>query len=350
MLGRGHFSTVLLVNLKEDEKCLFALKLLKDEAQADEALVFSEIDLSRTLASHALMVPILRNFLGDIRELDGFESLKDELKSFDFKALSGRVCYLLEYSAGGSLADEIDRRKKADKPFEPAQAVAYCLQLCAAVAHMHSLDRVHADIKPGNVLLCPESPQTRELDIPRLRGVPAQQAVAKLADFGAAVHATTGKLTDRGRSHHVPEWFAKFPCAADAYAVAWVLVDLLSLEHTDAKFQSFSLRTAEDVFANRMEQIEKLYPDDATLLYQLPTLFCFDDTKSIPVPLDQLRKSLVILHAKFATLRPSERYSRIGIARSLILVCFHSFPLCCQLRVSRAKLGKSASRVALLRC
>jgi hypothetical protein len=89
--------------------------------------------------------------------------------------------------------------------------------------------------------------------------------VAKLADFGAAVHVTAGKLQTRGRSHHVPNWFPKYPFAADAYAISWVLLDILSLEHEDPTFRKFDYLEVEDLLDRRLATVETLLPQCAHL-------------------------------------------------------------------------------------
>lgn len=56
-------------------------------------------------------------------------------------------------------------------PLDPARAVRYALQLCAALGEAHGVGLVHCDVKPGNILLA-----SRRVGPPRM----------KLLDFGIA--------------------------------------------------------------------------------------------------------------------------------------------------------------------
>lgn len=57
--------------------------------------------------------------------------------------------YVMDYLPGGSLAD----RMKKDGPFSEARAEAYVRQIADALAYVHSMNMVHLDVKPANILL-----------------------------------------------------------------------------------------------------------------------------------------------------------------------------------------------------
>jgi serine/threonine-protein kinase len=76
--------------------------------------------------------------------------------------IDGRVCpwYSMPFALGGDLRSRIDKRKgllKGRLPWhEPATKAEVCwefMQIANAVAHLHRLEIVHRDIKPGNVLI-----------------------------------------------------------------------------------------------------------------------------------------------------------------------------------------------------
>jgi serine/threonine protein kinase/HAMP domain-containing protein len=82
----------------------------------------------------------------------------------DVGEIDGRPYMAMELLDGGSLADDLDRRRR----LPVAEVVAIGIQLARALDYAHRRGVVHRDIKPGNVL--------RE----------AASGVVKLTDFGIA--------------------------------------------------------------------------------------------------------------------------------------------------------------------
>ena len=56
--------------------------------------------------------------------------------------------YVMEYHSGGSLADKVK-----NGPLAEADAVKYIRQLADALAYIHSMQVMHLDVKPANILL-----------------------------------------------------------------------------------------------------------------------------------------------------------------------------------------------------
>ena len=84
------------------------------------------------------------------------------------------LCLCLEYAAGGTLAQLIQKGER----LSPARVKSVMLQLCSALTHMHEDDPVilHRDLKPDNVLL------SRAGD----------KGAAKICDLGLACVVMTG--------------------------------------------------------------------------------------------------------------------------------------------------------------
>lgn len=87
-----------------------------------------------------------------------------------------RAYIVTEYVPGPTLAEVLAR----EAPLPEARASAIARQICAAVAHLHGRGFVHYDLKPANVMLCPDG-GIRLIDL----GL-AHEAVTRRFAFSAA--------------------------------------------------------------------------------------------------------------------------------------------------------------------
>jgi len=71
------------------------------------------------------------------------------IRIYDFEEAEGRLCLVMEYAAGGSLA----KRLKDTGPLPVADAVRLTLEAAAGLEALHGLGAVHRDVKPSNLLL-----------------------------------------------------------------------------------------------------------------------------------------------------------------------------------------------------
>lgn len=130
---------------------------------------------------------------GDVTSMSRFER---EVKSmaqlthwntveiFDYgMAEDGTFYYVMEYLPGMSLQDIVEQHE----PLPPARAVHFLRQVCDALQEAHSMNLIHRDIKPNNVLATK-------------RG--GTYDVAKLLDFGlvqsVGVQDSDARLTIQG--------------------------------------------------------------------------------------------------------------------------------------------------------
>jgi WD40 repeat protein len=125
----------------------------------------------------------------------------------------GRPCLVLEFCAGGSLADRLD-----GKPQPPRFAASFVETLARAVHAAHEAGVVHRDLKPANVLLTAD-------------GTP------KVADFGLAKRLDEeGGPTHTGAVFGTPAYMAPEQAgdakhvgpAADVYGLGALLYELLT--------------------------------------------------------------------------------------------------------------------------
>ena len=140
---------------------------------------------------------------GIVRVIDVFEE-------------NGTAYYAMEYIEGQSLGDMVKQRGKLPE----AEAVGYIRQVAEALKYVHSLNRLHLDIKPGNIML-------------------NKEWKAVLIDFGASKHydAETGENTStllgintKGYApvEQVNRSFKSFSPATDIYALGATLYKLLT--------------------------------------------------------------------------------------------------------------------------
>ena len=129
---------------------------------------------------------------------------------------NGTAYYAMEYIDGQSLSDVVKQQGKLPE----AEAVGYIRQVAEALKHVHSLNRLHLDIKPGNIML-------------------GREGKAILIDFGASKHYDdeTGENTStllgintKGYApvEQVNQSFKSFSPATDIYALGATLYKLLT--------------------------------------------------------------------------------------------------------------------------
>ena len=140
---------------------------------------------------------------GIVRVIDVFEE-------------NGTAYYAMEYIDGQSLSDVVNKRGKLPE----AEAVGYIRQVAEALKYVHNLNRLHLDIKPGNIML-------------------GREGKAILIDFGASKHydEETGENTStllaintKGYApvEQVNQSFKSFSPATDIYALGATLYKLLT--------------------------------------------------------------------------------------------------------------------------
>ena len=129
---------------------------------------------------------------------------------------NGTAYYVMEYVDGQSLGDLVKQRGCLPE----AEAVGYIRQVAEALTYVHGLNRLHLDIKPGNIMLNAEGK-------------------AILIDFGASKHYDdeTGENTStllgvntKGYApvEQVNQSFTSFSPATDIYALGATLYKLLT--------------------------------------------------------------------------------------------------------------------------
>jgi serine/threonine-protein kinase len=192
-LGAGGMGQVMLVRHRRLGKA-FALKLMHAELSTDSAaqqLFHREARLASHL-SHPNIVEMID--FGNDPDWGWF--------------------IVMEYLEGEPLSTRIEREGK----LEIAEACQIAAQLADALAHSHSKNVVHADLKSDNIL-CLKDSETN-------------QGQVKLLDFGTAHFATTASSTDQIAG--TPEYLAPERItggtpqqSGDIYALGVILYEML---------------------------------------------------------------------------------------------------------------------------
>jgi serine/threonine protein kinase len=142
-------------------------ELLRRVAGGSMGVVYKALDRQRTLETHEpawvavkVLTPRLDRHGPALRALQREAEtglLLDHPNVVGFHGLGrdGRLFYIvMEWLPGRSLADWLDRRP--GEPMPPADALHVVRSIGAALAHAHERGVVHADVKPGNVMLLPD--------------------------------------------------------------------------------------------------------------------------------------------------------------------------------------------------
>jgi serine/threonine protein kinase/WD40 repeat protein len=152
---------------------------------------------------------------------------------FEVGTRDGRPYLILEYVAGGSLADRLRHG-----PLPARDAAALIATLARAVQHAHDHSVIHRDLKPGNVLLGGEvvRPCGDEDAGYGFTTSPHHHIITpKVTDFGLAKQADAGTQTRTGTVLGTPGYMAPEQAtgtsvgpAADVYGLGAVLYECLT--------------------------------------------------------------------------------------------------------------------------
>jgi serine/threonine protein kinase len=191
-LGHGGMATVYRARDRKLDREV-AIKLLADNFAGDD-------DVRKRFSREARLAAKLDH--------------PNVVQVFDVGEEDGRPYIVMEYVAGGTVGDRLNRRRRSLATNEALQLLT---QLCDGLAHAHAKKLVHRDIKPQNLLL-------RESD-----------GCLKITDFGIARAAEeTTRLTHPGKvigtdRYMAPEQLAdgKITPAADVYACGVVADEIL---------------------------------------------------------------------------------------------------------------------------
>eukprot|EP00397_Hematodinium_sp_SG-2012_P006571 GEMP01006605.1.p1 GENE.GEMP01006605.1~~GEMP01006605.1.p1 ORF type:complete len:343 (+),score=57.30 GEMP01006605.1:163-1191(+) len=128
VLGKGSYGKVMLVHHRKDERCVYAMKMLRKE----NVLKRNQVEHTKTERNVLQMVthPFIVNLIY------AFQTPK-------------KLYFVLEYCVGGELFFHLSRAER----FSEGRSRFYASELFLAIQHLHSLDIIYRDLKPENILL-----------------------------------------------------------------------------------------------------------------------------------------------------------------------------------------------------
>ena len=218
VIGKGGMAIVYLgFNLDNGEKV--AVKMLREE--------------------HASNTQLVRRFHKEA-EITLGHSHRNIVNTLDVGEDQGIPYIIMEYVQGQTLKSYIE--KKGALPYD--EAIGIALQVCLAMEYAHSIQLIHRDIKPHNILL-------------------GSDGGVKVADFGIAKFADHGTMTlgdssVLGSVHYLsPEQAQGFPTdsKSDLYSLGIVLYEMVTgtVPFTGESLVSVAMKhVQEDVVFPRM--------------------------------------------------------------------------------------------------
>lgn len=118
---------------------------VKDFCNRDETT--SQISVGIT-SKTALVNKLKSKFIVEAQSLCSLEH-PNIVHVFDVFEENGTAYYVMDYIDGASLKDMV----KKNGPMSEQKAVGYIMQIADALKYVHSQNRLHLDIKPGNIMV-----------------------------------------------------------------------------------------------------------------------------------------------------------------------------------------------------
>ena len=129
---------------------------------------------------------------------------------------NGTAYYVMDYIDGCSL----DVYLQQNGPLPEAEALGYIRQVCDALKYVHSLNRLHLDIKPGNIMLVKDSGKVILIDF----GTAKQYDECSGENTSTLLGSTPGYAPPEQANTKITQFFP----ATDIYALGATLYKLLT--------------------------------------------------------------------------------------------------------------------------
>lgn len=138
----------------------------------------------------------------------------------------GNLYIAMEYIRDGSLRDHLQRLNQRGELAKFPLALQIGVQIADALAHAHSQQVIHRDVKPGNIIL-------KRIERPEQPGYSPFRAV--LTDFGLVQVLNAQRITEAGIAMGTPVYMSPEQCEgltldgrSDLYSLGVVLYEILT--------------------------------------------------------------------------------------------------------------------------
>ncbi|GMF65857.1 unnamed protein product [Phytophthora lilii] len=141
------------------------------------------------------------------------------------------LCIVTEFADGGDLSQDLERRARYRKFFDPDELLGLFVQVCLALKHLHDRKILHRDVKPANIFL-------------------TKSGVVKVGDLGVATvlsHTLACAQTSIGTPYYTaPEICLgkRYNAKADVWSLGCVLYEMATFAH------AFEGRSQRQLFDN----------------------------------------------------------------------------------------------------
>ncbi len=226
----------------------------------------------------------------------------------DIGEQDGRDYLVMEYLAGETLAERLKR-----KPLDVHQALAYAIEIAAALDQAHRRGVIHRDLKPGNVILTKASAKLLDFGLASLR-VAAQESgpEEKVTDITLA-GAIAGTLP-----YMAPEQIRGEPVDArtDIFAFGLVLHEMLS------GHRAFPQRERGELAAAILNEVPPPLHGIPAALERVLNVSLAKDPDDRWQSAGDLRRELVWIAGSVGEVAPSRRkwWMAAGIAATVLIV------------------------------
>jgi serine/threonine protein kinase len=141
---------------------------------------------------------------------------------FDFEEIGDELLLVMEYAAGGSLADRMKALKQSEQIISVSEVERIGLETAEGLAVIHALDVVHRDLKPGNLLLdAQEHVKIADLGLAQVSG--GSSSRSQLGSLARPHPGTPAYMSPEQETS--PGYLRP---ASDVYALGIILFELLT--------------------------------------------------------------------------------------------------------------------------